>query len=99
MRPISPMGPICPICPIGPSSPGVATMTTSDQPGFIPPHGNYQELLSYQKAEVGANLTIDPIHQDNYLLDRQILLLEQDFFKDGGILERMTRARLRYRHH
>jgi hypothetical protein len=20
--------------------------------GFIPPHGNYQELLSYQKAEV-----------------------------------------------
>src|SRR5258707_15549523 len=28
-------------------------MATSDEPGFIPPHGNYQELLSYQKAEVG----------------------------------------------
>src|SRR5437764_9875088 len=25
--------------------------------GFIPPHGNYQELLSYQKAEVVYDLT------------------------------------------
>src|SRR3989442_11582064 len=32
-------------------------MTTPDQPGFIPPHGNYQELLSYQKAEVVYDLT------------------------------------------
>src|SRR5438105_14604285 len=29
----------------------------TDQPGFIPPHGNYQELLSYQKAEVVYDLT------------------------------------------
>ena len=27
------------------------------EPGFIPPHGNYQELLSYQKAEVVYDLT------------------------------------------
>jgi hypothetical protein len=25
---------------------------------FIPPHGNYQELLSYQKAEVIYDLTL-----------------------------------------
>src|SRR6267142_4922103 len=25
--------------------------------GFIPPHGNYEELLSYQKAEVVYDLT------------------------------------------
>src|ERR687885_236897 len=25
--------------------------------GFIPPHGNYRELLSYQKAEVVYDLT------------------------------------------
>src|SRR5580698_6395628 len=31
--------------------------TTPDEPGFIPPHGNYQELLSYQKAEVVYDLT------------------------------------------
>ncbi len=29
----------------------------NDQPGFIPPHGNYQELLSYQKAEVVYDMT------------------------------------------
>src|SRR3989440_10580313 len=28
-----------------------------DHPGFIPPHGNYRELLSYQKAEVIYDLT------------------------------------------
>lgn len=26
-------------------------------PGFIPPHGNYRELLSYQKAEVVYDIT------------------------------------------
>jgi four helix bundle suffix protein len=30
---------------------------SGDNPGFIPPHGNYQELLSYQKAEVVYDLT------------------------------------------
>jgi four helix bundle protein len=28
-----------------------------DPPGFIPPHGNYRELLSYQKAEVIYDIT------------------------------------------
>jgi four helix bundle suffix protein len=28
-----------------------------NEPGFIPPHGRYQELLSYQKAEVVYDLT------------------------------------------
>jgi four helix bundle protein len=31
--------------------------SNTDQPGFIPPFGNYQELLSYQKAEVVYDLT------------------------------------------
>ena len=33
----------------------------------------------------------------NYLLDQQIRRLEQDFLKEGGLRERMTRARLQYR--
>jgi len=28
-----------------------------DQPCFIPPHGNYEQLLSYRKAEVIFNIT------------------------------------------
>ena len=31
--------------------------TTPELPGYIPPHGNYQELLSDQKAEVVYDLT------------------------------------------
>jgi four helix bundle suffix protein len=29
----------------------------TDQPGFIPPHGDYQQLLSYRKAEVIFDIT------------------------------------------
>lgn len=45
-------------------------------------------------AEVRANVIICLIHQTNYLLDQQIRRLEQDFLKEGGLRERMTRARL-----
>src|SRR5947209_3441250 len=31
--------------------------TPPEEPGFLPPHGNYQELLSYQKAEVVYDVT------------------------------------------
>ncbi len=29
----------------------------ADHAGFIPPHGNYEELLSYQKTEVIYDIT------------------------------------------
>ena len=61
---------------------------------ILPPRGDYQTLLSYQKAEVIANIAICLIHQANYLLDQQLRRLEQDFLKEGGLRERMTRARL-----
>lgn len=32
-------------------------MPAPAEPGFIPPHGNYRELLSYQKAEVVYDIT------------------------------------------
>ncbi len=32
-------------------------MKTSDESGFITAHGHYQELLSYQKAEVIYDVT------------------------------------------
>jgi len=88
--------------------------------GFIPTHGGYQKLLSYQKAEIiydatvyftrrfyrTGDRTIDQMVQaarsgkqniaevTNYLLDKQIRSLEQTFVKEGGLRERMTRARL-----
>src|SRR6266446_7404923 len=35
----------------------IRPMSANDKPGFMPPHGNYQQLLSYQKAEVVYDLT------------------------------------------
>jgi four helix bundle suffix protein len=57
----------------------------------------YRTYVESRPAEVVANIAICLIHQANYLLDRQIRRLEQDFVKEGGIRERMTRARLEYR--
>ena len=44
-----------------------------------------------------ANIAICLIHQTNYLLDQQLRRLEKDFLKEGGLRERMTRARLQAR--
>jgi len=57
----------------------------------------YREFSETRPVEVVANIAICLIHQANYLLDRQIRRLEQDFVKEGGIRERMMRARLQYR--
>jgi len=57
----------------------------------------YREFCETRSAEIVANIALCLIHQTNYLLDRQIRRLEADFIKEGGIRERMTRARLQYR--
>jgi len=40
---------------------------------------------------------MEDIHQTNYLLDRQLRRLGRDFLEQGGLRERMTRARLQHR--
>lgn len=57
----------------------------------------YREFCETRPAEVVANIAICLIHQANYLLDQQLRRLEQDFLKEGGLRERMTRARLQAR--
>ncbi|HOU14956.1 MAG TPA: four helix bundle suffix domain-containing protein [Anaerolineae bacterium] len=57
----------------------------------------YREFCETRPAEVVANIAICLIHQANYLLDQQLRALERDFLKEGGIRERMTRARLQAR--
>lgn len=54
----------------------------------------YRPYLDTRPPEVVANIIICLIHQTNYLLDQQIRQLEQAFLKEGGLRERMTRARL-----
>ena len=54
----------------------------------------YKFYIETRPPEIVANILICLIHQTNYLLDQQIRRLEQDFVKEGGLRERMTRARL-----
>lgn len=57
----------------------------------------YRTYIETRPPEVVANIVICLIHQTNFLLDRQIRQLEQAFVKEGGLRERMTRARLSVR--
>lgn len=57
----------------------------------------YREICETRPPEVVANIALCLIHQANYLLDQQIRRLEKDFVKEGGLRERMTRARLQHR--
>lgn len=54
----------------------------------------YGTYIETRPAEVVANILICLIHQTNYLLDQQLRQLEQAFLAEGGLRERMTRARL-----
>lgn len=55
---------------------------------------SYRTYLETGPAEVVANILICLIHQTNYLLDQQLRQLEKAFLEEGGLRERMTRARL-----
>ena len=57
----------------------------------------FREFCETRSAEVVANIAICLIHQANYLLDQQIKWQEQDFIKEGGLREKMTRVRLQHR--
>ncbi len=53
---------------------------------------DYREFVETRSDEVIANIAICLIHQTNYLIDQQVRRLAQDFLKEGGLRERMTRA-------
>ncbi len=58
---------------------------------------SYETFRPYSESRPAgtvANIAVCIIHQANFLLDRQIRHLEQAFLRDGGLRERMTRARL-----
>lgn len=57
----------------------------------------YREFIETRPAEVIANIAICLIHQTNYLLDQQLKTLGKEFVEQGGLRERMTKARLNYR--
>jgi four helix bundle suffix protein len=62
--------------------------------GSYTTHRSYQTYIETRSVEVVANILICLIHQTNYLLDQLLRKLEKTFLQEGGLRERMTRARL-----
>lgn len=60
-------------------------------------NANYETFkkgIENSDPAISANVMIGLIKLTNYLLDRQIRQLEKAFLEEGGLRERMTRARL-----
>ena len=61
------------------------------------PNANYETFkkgIEHPDPAICANVIIGLIRVTNYLLDRQLDRLERAFVQEGGLRERMTRARL-----
>ncbi len=54
----------------------------------------FRKGVEHADPEIRANVIIGLIRVASYLLDRQIRQLERAFLAEGGLRERMTRARL-----
>ncbi len=57
----------------------------------------FRKGIENPAPEIAANVIIGLIRVTTYLLDQQIRHLERSFLKEGGLRERMTRARLEER--
>lgn len=56
---------------------------------------SYETYKSYlSDSETAANCLICLIHQANYLLDKQLAVLEESFLKEGGFTENLFKRRL-----
>ena len=54
----------------------------------------YMQLVKTRPPETIANMAICLIKQNDYMLFKQLQSISEDFLKNGGMRERMTRMRL-----
>lgn len=57
----------------------------------------FRKGIEHPEPEICANVIISIIKTNSYLLSQQMKSIEQEFLKEGGIRERMTRARINFR--
>lgn len=60
-------------------------------------YATFRKGIESPDPAISANVILGLIRVTSYLLDRQIRQLEQAFVQEGGLRERMTRARLKER--
>ena len=65
------------------------------QPGAT--YETFRTGIEHPEPAIAANVIIGLIKVTTYLLDRQLRQLEKSFVEEGGLSERMTRARLNQR--
>ena len=59
---------------------------------------HYRNLLPERTAETIANIAITLIHQADYLIERLMQRLQEEFLQNGGIKEQMYNARVKAKH-
>ncbi|MFA5476636.1 MAG: four helix bundle suffix domain-containing protein [Bacteroidales bacterium] len=62
-----------------------------------PTYETFVKAIEHESPEICANTMITLIKITTYLLNQQIKSLEVAFIKEGGLRERMTRARIEER--
>jgi four helix bundle suffix protein len=79
----------------GQSSPGLHSSQESQSSHTAQEsYETYRPYIESRSPETVANILICLINQTTYLLRRQLITLEREFVRGGGLRERMTRARL-----
>ena len=84
-----PTDPTDPTDPSDPSDP-----TDPSTPGDYARWALYARWLEHEEPTIRANALLCLIHQANYLLDQQLIGLEQDFIEGGGFSEQLAAARI-----
>lgn len=62
-----------------------------------PTYETFRKAIEHESPEICANVMITLINITTYLLGQQVKKLEAKFIKEGGLRERMTKARLEMR--
>ena len=60
-------------------------------------YDTFKKAIEHENAEISANVLRSLAKVNIYLLGQQIIALEKAFINEGGLRERMTRARLQKR--
>lgn len=75
----------------------VARVRELNKSNPIPTYETFRKAIEHENPEICANTMITLIKICTYLLSQQIKKLEIAFVKEGGLRERMTRARIEER--
>lgn len=62
-----------------------------------PTYETFRKAIEHESPEICANTMITLINITIYLLGQQVKKLEADFLKEGGLREKMTKARIEMR--